>query len=349
MAATIDTIEVVNAGTPARAGDDTAFVALHSQGYTGWYGPVGDDVARYSETFLDAVSGEPVMDDVALHTVLQRAAGGRPTAVASWAVGAIDCAAWDLRGQLAGRPVADLVADRVESPSRLRSVHLYASWLSLDLCSDGALDSVSHVARQGWLFTKWGLRRGRTVDPVVESARLCALVAAATAATGRVLAFDAVFTWDLPLAIHFANHLHTPVRWVEDPLTAADLTSYRDVPATLPVAVGEDLLVDSDASAVLARKPRALTLDVAGCGGLTRAIELTTLAYAAGVPVFPHGRSFVAGVHLAAGFPRAVGAVEYRLQWEPGRQRVYREPWLPVSGTVTIPEAPGLGTVPRSG
>lgn len=116
----------------------------------------------------------------------------------------------------------------------------------------------------------------------------------------------------------------------------------------MSVAVGERLFVNGDGPALLELRPRALTLDVVACGGLTRAIDLVEAARACGVPVYPHGRSFVPSVHLAAAFPDAVPAVEYRLQWEPARQRRYADPWLPTHGTANIPTAPGLGAAPRS-
>ena len=340
-------IDVVTAGSRTRRGDDAAFVAVHSREHTGWYGPVGDDVAAYVEDVLsDAVTGEPAIEHEALHAALvQPAAGARTTTAASWAIGAVDCAAWDLHGQLTGLPVAGLM-----SPSAVRTVPLYASWLSLDLGRPDSLDAVSRTTHGGWLFTKWGLRRGALAgDRAAEAARLSATVRRATAAAGEALALDAVFTWDVALATCFAEQVDPrAMRWIEDPLPESDIESYREVPESLPLAVGERLLITSDTRAVLAQRPRAFTLDVVGCGGLTRAIDLTASASAAGIPVYPHGRSFLAGVHLAAAFPAAVGAVEYRLQWEPARQQLYRQPRLPQGGTVTVPEAPGLGTTPRS-
>jgi hypothetical protein len=43
-----------------------------------------------------------------------------------------------------------------------------------------------------------------------------------------------------------------------------------------------------------------------------------------------------------------IPAIEYRLQWEPRRQRMYAHPWLPAQGVVTIPRSPGLGATPGS-
>ncbi|WP_338014366.1 enolase C-terminal domain-like protein [Streptomyces sp. CB02009] len=65
-------------------------------------------------------------------------------------------------------------------------------------------------------------------------------------------------------------------------------------------------------------------------------------------PVFPHGRSLMPGLHLAAARPDRVLAVEYRQQWEPGRQHLHAHPVEPDCGHLTLPTAPGLGAAPRS-
>ncbi|AYF30428.1 hypothetical protein CSH63_23865 [Micromonospora tulbaghiae] len=104
----------------------------------------------------------------------------------------------------------------------------------------------------------------------------------------------------------------------------------------------------ADAQAMLDLRPRAFTFDVVACGGLTRAVDLVAAAAARGIPVYPHGRSFVPAIHLAAAHPGAVPAVEYRLQWEPGRQQRYALPWRPTKDVITIPRSPGLGAAPRS-
>ncbi|NIL64763.1 hypothetical protein HCB39_26710 [Salinispora arenicola] len=133
------------------------------------------------------------------------------------------------------------------------------------------------------------------------------------------------------------------MRWLEDPLPQCDLDTYGALAMSIPLALGERLLVHADAAAMLRLKLQAFTLDVVACGGLTRAVDLVTAAQMLGVPVYPHGRSFVPAVHLAAAYPDAIAAVEYRLQWEPARQQRYAQPWLPAHGVITVPRSPGLG------
>ncbi len=318
---------------------------MHAEGRTGWYGPVADEPARcVSAVIANTADGKRVTDHRALNAALRCAVGPRPSVAASWAVGAVDCAAWDLHGQLAGVPVANLIA---ASPAK--TVPLYASWLRLDLTQPSAADAVARVGGDSWLFTKWGLRRVLTAKPQTEATHLASTAQQAVATLGEKAAFDTVFTWDIDLTKAFAEIVDpAAVLWLEDPLAGSDRTAYREIDRLkIPLAVGERLNICDDASAELSPMLRAFTLDVVSCGGLTRAIDLVAQASAAGIPVFPHGRSLVPAVHLAAAFPQSVAAAEYQLQWEPIRQLLYTEPWLPIRGRITLPTTPGLGITPR--
>lgn len=342
MDAIIDAVEVV---ADDGSSDGTCFVAVRGGGATGWYGPVAAAIGRQVQgAFSTVAAGRSVRDHHELQAVLRRACVDDARAVASWAVGAIDCATWDLHGRLAGVPVAALL-----SPAYRRTVPLYASWLSLDIADPAAMDMVARVDREAWRLTKWGLRRTTGSDPKAEAARLAKATRAVVSVTGGAVAFDAVFTWDAALAALVADRLQpSDVLWIEDPLPVHDVDAYRSLATAMPLAIGERLLVCEEGSALLDVAPRAFTIDVVACGGLTRACALVADATACGIPVHPHGRSFVPAVHLAAAYPSAIPAIEYRLQWEPVRQRRYARQWTPACGAVTLPATPGLGADPRS-
>ena len=93
-------------------------------------------------------------------------------------------------------------------------------------------------------------------------------------------AFDAVFTWDWGLTEAFAGEVDpNAIRWLEDLLPYPDLAAYRRFKGLgLPLATGERLGISDDASIPLAFELQAFTLDVVGCGGLTRAIGLVAEA-----------------------------------------------------------------------
>ncbi|WP_457029203.1 enolase C-terminal domain-like protein [Kitasatospora sp. P5_F3] len=347
MEAAIDKVETVLAEADAAAGDDTVFVAVHGGGQTGWYGPVSAPVGRTIDVLSSAAIGYPVVDHDGHQARLQVAAGGLAGNVAEWAVGAVDCALWDLHGRLANQPVADLLAP---AAARRSPVPAYASWLRLDLSGPPAPGVLSQVADEGWVFTKWGLRRRPGATTASEARHLVQAVEQAAEVLGKGFAVDAVGTWSPQLAMAFAERFgHPALTWLEDPLPEHYLRIYhRLATAGLPVAVGERLRPEEDLPMLFDQvRPKALTIDVVGCGGLTRAVEITTAARKVGVPVYPHGRSMVPGIHLAAAFPDAVPAVEYRRQWEPRRQSLYAEPWIPEHGHLPSPRTPGLGTQPR--
>ncbi|MEU3931487.1 enolase C-terminal domain-like protein [Streptomyces sp. NPDC029044] len=343
----IDRIEVVDVRDDEPAGDDTAFIALHAAGETGWYGPVSAAIASYADKVLaPTVIGADATDHQALLQRLLGPAVASPDPHAPWAMGAIDCAAWDLHGRLDGHPVADLLTPKTAR----RTVPAYASWLTKELTDSVETDVLSEVLAGSWAFTKWGLRCRSPHSPTEAARTLARAVEHAAEETGVRIAADAVGTWTPSLALTFAERVNpSALIWLEDPLPRHDLRVYGQLAATpVPVAIGERLSLREDPATVLDTiRPVALTLDVVGCGGLTRTLDVLAAARARKVPVYPHGRSLIPGIHLAAAFPQAIPATEYRLQWEPGRQRIYDHAWLPEHGHLRLPESPGLGTTPR--
>jgi L-alanine-DL-glutamate epimerase-like enolase superfamily enzyme len=236
--------------------------------------------------------------------------------------------------------LAPWAADRVAA---------YASWLRLDVAGKKSTDHVARVGDDGWRFTKWGLRRVPGSTSAAEADRLVAAVDHVVHTLGQAAAFDALFTWDVGLARRFARDVDVSIiRWLEDPLVGWAAPGYHELGERLPLALGERLLAVDNPAPILAINPAAFTVDVIGCGGLTRAVELIAAAHSAGIPTYAHGRSFIPALHLAAAFPHAVPAVEYQVQWMPRRQRLYAHRWVPQRGYIQLPDVPGLGATPRS-
>ncbi|MGW0731835.1 enolase C-terminal domain-like protein [Streptomyces sp. NPDC002851] len=344
----IEHMEITEVHKGVALGDDAVFIMVHSAGTVGSYGPVSERIGTYArDTLASAVRGADTTDHNGLLDRLRTAARTAPSDSASWAVGAVDCAAWDLHGHLAGRSVAALLA----TPTPQLSAAAYASWLSQDLSTIDDLGMLHRVATDAWSFTKWGLRRAPGDSSSEAAERMARAVERSAQALGTALAVDAVGTWTPSVAMAFARSVDTAgLLWLEDPLPHHDLDTYQLLAATrLPLAVGERAHCDEDPAGLIQHvRPSALTLDVVGCGGLTRAVQILGVAQSQAIPIYPHGRSLVPGLHLAAAFPDAVPAVEYRLQWEPRRQRLYDTPLQPEHGRIPLPDVPGLGTTPRS-
>jgi L-alanine-DL-glutamate epimerase-like enolase superfamily enzyme len=341
----ITAIECVESKAPRRPGDETAYVVVRTPAADGWYGPVPAAVARtVRQTMAPRMIGLDALDAGAIRPIALGLAQGRVSAVSSWALGAIDCALWDARGNLAQTPVADLL-----SPHAVQRVPAYASWLTCDLADRRHTRRIARVSAGEWAFAKWSLRARPTPHTSREAARLAHAIEGHTR-TGVKIALDAQGSWGAAITSLFSE-LVSPdtLAWCEDPLSRHDLSAYRHLArAGVKMALGERLRVGEDARALLdAARPAGLVLDIVGCGGLTTAMEIARLAHSRGVPVYPHGRSLIPGIHLAAAFPAAVRAVEYRLQWEPRRQRQMTCPRLPAHGHLTVPREPGLSARPR--
>jgi L-alanine-DL-glutamate epimerase-like enolase superfamily enzyme len=343
----VDAVDVIDlSGRVSADAVDVVFVAVRTTQGTGWYGPVTRQVGRRVRAMSGLVTSAASDPVDALRRRLEPARGMAFDTLTSWALGVVDCALWDLRGKLTGRPVADLLTPTVAASS----VRAYASYLTVQLTDLPGPELVAAVATAGWAFTKWGLRARKHASTDETAALMAAAVSGATAAAGAPVAVDAVGTWSLQLAEDFARRVdREALIWLEDPLPGHD-AGYRNLAsARLPVAVGEFFVQGEELAPLLSEAaPIGLCLDVVGCGGLTRAVAITRHAARLGIPVYPHGRSLLPGMHLAAAFGLAVPAVEYRLQWEPARQQLLDNPLISRCGLLQIPQAAGLGTDPRS-
>ncbi|MET9818131.1 MULTISPECIES: enolase C-terminal domain-like protein [unclassified Streptomyces] len=322
---------------PWKAGDSRFAIVVEAGGVTGVFAPVDELPAALVATRLgQSALGHPVADHTGLLRRLLAGLGPHAAGLGRWAVGALDCAVWDLHGRLVDLPVAALLSDR-PAPR----VPVYASWLSLDLTSTSAPASVKATADGGFAFTKWALRGA-------EAAEMALLAERAAKWAGDSVAVDALGAWGHLRTMEVAPLL-TPetVRWVEDPLPRTEQAAYRQLHRQtegLRVAFGERLSHPEDARVLLEHcRPEAFTFDAVWCGGITEAQGWLGAAHDAKVPVHLHGRAFLPAVHLAAAFPHVSGAVEYQVVWEPRRQRALCGTLRPDGGHVAIPDRPGLG------
>jgi L-alanine-DL-glutamate epimerase-like enolase superfamily enzyme len=320
---------------------DNAFISVHSAEQTGWYGPVSLSVAKQ---VVDGLGGLVVGKDCRSHTSnheLLRVAGSRQRdADTSWAVGSLDCAMWDLHGRLEGCSVAELLSD-----SRpVSHVAAYGSWLRLDLTKPNLEETVMGVERQGWSFLKWGIRAQAPDD----GALLASLATRVGTLCASPPALDAVRTWDLATARAFASEVEAGrFRWIEDPFQQ-DSLDYRHIPSSLPPLVcGETVSsIDELNRLIEFARPAALALDVVGLGGVTPFLHAIRMGRHHNLTIFPHGRSLMPAIQLAASHTDAISEVEYQLQWEPSRQRLYLQAVQPTGGKLEVPTV-GMGTVPR--
>lgn len=251
------------------------------------------------------------------------------------AISAIDIALWDLRGQRDGTPISWLAGGRVRD-----EIPVYASSLG----PDGVAQQGRRCRADGYHAVKVKLGFGRDRDE--------AILAAAREACGAdtLLYADANQAWCLSDAISMGALLRSyGVSWVEEPLRGNQLPELEEFHRStgLDVATGENLYgVAEFWPYVVSPAIRILQPDIAKTGGLTESLSICQLALACEKRVIPHlyggAVAFAATLQLAACMP-AVAAIEYDIRDNPLRDPLLIDGPRPESGTIPIPDGPGLG------
>jgi L-rhamnonate dehydratase len=258
------------------------------------------------------------------------------------AISGIDIALWDIAGQVAGKPIYDLLGG-----ARRDRVKAYASTLMPDTPTEVKI-AVGKQLDDGFQAIKlgWG--------PLGDDAeRDLELVTAARAALGddRDLMIDIGKGWaDRPDAIDRAKKL-IALRpyWIEEPFMPDDYGRYLELAhaVAVPIAAGEEesTLLDFerliDAGGVTIVQP-----DVTRAGGITETMRICGMVLARGRRPVTHSWSTgvikAASLHVLAALEQAE-YFEYCVQTTELNQRLVAEKFPVTDGCVAVPQGPGLG------
>jgi L-alanine-DL-glutamate epimerase-like enolase superfamily enzyme len=256
------------------------------------------------------------------------------------AIAGVDIALWDLLGQIAGKPVWQLLAGHGR-----RTVPVYASSVLLDTPEHMAGEARRLVA-DGYRAIK--LKVGQSVGADTER------IEAVREAVGSSveLMVDANSGYDPTSAIQFGRAAERlGIFWLEEPVHPDDLPGYRRVRSALKdvrLAAGEG---EFTAAGFLPFLQEGLLdvvqPDIARCGGFTASRRVAALASSYNVSFAPHtGASgpvcIAATLHLAAAVPNLLTFEDMYIK-NP-LHSVLRDP-LPrqADGRIGMPEGPGLG------
>lgn len=266
------------------------------------------------------------------------------------ALSGIDMALWDIKGKALGQPVSVLLGGRWRE-----SVRAYATGCFKHDGVDRVEDNAREMAqRRAEGFHACKIKIG---FDVAEDLAVIRAVRAAIGPEMRLM-IDANHGYGATEAIRLGRAAADyDIDWFEEPVTPESLASYREVRAgqPIPVAGGETWHTRWGHGAALeARAVDILQPDIAGCGGLSEAMKIATLASMQGVRVVPH--VWGTGVHIAAALqfmaamvpdPVRTNPVEPILEFDrthnPFRQAVLKTPLEAQAGRMAIPSGPGLG------
>ena len=264
------------------------------------------------------------------------------------ALSGIDQALWDIKGKVAGLPVADLLGglfrDRIE---------VYTHF------GGGTPEESAAQARglveQGFSALKGGIFGSGTdrLDPYLDTDPLptAAHFEAVREAVGPdvKLFIDCHGRFTVANSIRLARRLeHLDLFAYEDPVAPDDLTAYPKIrrEISIPVMGSERLNTKSQFRRLLEMEGIDIAQpDLMYSGGITEARKIAAMADTFHVPISFHNTKgpvgILAAAHVMMSIPNAA-PMEFvtGIDW---RDEVIDEPLQVVEGRVVVPDRPGLG------
>ncbi len=253
------------------------------------------------------------------------------------AISAVDCAIWDLLGNLRGEPVWSMIGGKMRDRQPM-----YATGPRPDLAKDlgfiGGKYPLPHGPEEGC----HGLRRN---IEIAEDLR-------ARCGSTFMLAFDCWMSLDLPYALRLIQDLE-PHRftWIEECLPPDDYKGYtrlvRDRPYPIMITTGEHEYARWGFDTLLDTGVDVIQPDVNWCGGLTELLKIKALASARNRLVIPHGSS-IYSYHFS--IASDVTPFSEFLMMAPKADRIvpmfeplFVDEPVPVDGHIELGDAPGFG------
>lgn len=259
------------------------------------------------------------------------------TGLASYAVSALDCALWDLKGKLLRRPVFELLG----GPARDSQV-CYATGGDTDWHMELGFDATKLPCPYGPIDGQAALDQNE--DLVARTRELIG--------PNRDLMLDCWMAFDTEFTVRLAERMRPyGLRWIEDCLLPEDFDGWTNLRQRLPwqtLATGEHwYTVMPFMQAATRRSVDILQPDVAWVGGVTATVKICHLAEAAGISVIPHAAmNSPFGQHICIAMPN-VPCGEYFMGSPPGVPLEEVAPFagmaVPKDGVLVPNDGPGFG------
>jgi D-galactarolactone cycloisomerase len=252
---------------------------------------------------------------------------------------AVDIAAWDIMGKVAGLPLYRLFGGyRSEVPCYVTCAYYRDGKDLAEL-----RDEMQMLKAQG--HTAFKAKAGGV--PLAEDMERLAVVREVIG-NDKDLMIDVNRGWDLATAIEGARLLE-PLRprWLEEPVRWADdrrelkLLAQR---TRIPLSAGESELTSYGCRALLEEQAiEILQFDCTMMGGFTEGRKLAALCELNHVQVAPHHDCFI-HAHIVASSPAGCIVESFTdPERDPLQAELFEDPPKIANGRLTLKEAPGLG------
>jgi len=252
---------------------------------------------------------------------------------------AVDIAAWDIMGKVAGLPLYRLFGGfRSEVPCYVTCAYYRDGKDLIEL-----RDEMQMLKAQG--HTGFKAKAGGV--PLREDIERLAVVREVIGDEADLMV-DVNRAWDLPTAIEGARLLE-PLRprWLEEPVRWADDRRELKLLAQkthIPLSAGESELTSYGCRALLEEQAiEILQFDCTMMGGFTEGRKLAALCELNKVQVAPHHDCFI-HAHIVAASPAGCIVESFTdPERDPLQAELFEDPPRIANGRLTLKEAPGLG------
>ena len=351
------------------AGSELSYVFVQvetDEGLTGW-----GEITTYPGTIANRtivaalreldqfLRGEdPMRIESIWHTVLRAftyvGTRGATTAMLS----GIDIALWDIKGQVLGVPIYELLGGAVRDTVPLYTHFLYARSVQEMVANATAeVGRGSRAIKTDPFMAAGGLSNVRYIDGQIERSvenTGVAMIEGIRQAVGPdiEILIDAHALYNVPTAVRLARRLAPcNITWFEEPCPPESYDALEQVRAQVPtpISVGERLYTRFEFLPVLSRHLTDYVMpDVTWTGGISELKKIATLAETFYVPISPHDASGPINVMAGAQVMMTVPNF-YRLEARRVDMSFYNaflqahEPLQVRDGALVVPRTPGLG------
>ena len=292
-----------------------------------------------NDIFAPLVVGENCMATEKLWDVMVRASTAYGAmGLASYALSAVDCALWDLKGKLLGRPVYELLG----GPQKDK-IFCYATGFDQAWYMELGFKATK-------IFTPYGPEDG--LEGLKKNEELVAETREMVGDEVELM-LDAWSNPDIEYAVRLAETMRPyNLKWIEEYLPADDLAGYETVRQRVPwqtLATGEHwYLTKTFAAAAHRHWVDILQPDALWAGGITALVKICHIAEAANVSVIAHaGMNYPYGQHVSYAMPAILWGERSEGVSSPGvpLEEMVKLPGTPIikDGYLTPSDAPGFG------
>lgn len=267
------------------------------------------------------------------------------------ALAGLDTAIWDLRGKVAGQPVAALLGG---SPGRVRA---YASSMKRDITPAAEAERMQRLA-DAHGFTAFKVRAGAEVGRGRDEwpGRTAEIIPAMRRALPDAeLLIDANSCYAPAQAIEVGRRLEDHgFRHFEEPCPYWELEQTKEVADALAIDVAggeQDCGLPTWRRMIEMRAVDIAQPDICYLGGICRTLRVCRMAEAAGLPVTPHCANLsmvtLFTMHLLRAIPNAGKYLEFSIEgpdYYPWQEGLFTaSPYRIEDGHATVTDAPGWG------